>query len=252
MNTIESVNSASDGELLAFYNEFVPPGNLKKFKTRKIAETKVSALIAEQVSRKGDYTIVTADEHNVARNAEPPTAEVTKAAEPGSTQKVKRARTLKPETIARNDKHKADLAESVAERKADREHRVAKRKAEQEAKANAEPVVRGPKPYAKPPRPEIIRAVTAGTRVSRLIDLLARPQGATEEEIKAIGIANSARSWLAYDLNTVVGYGFESTDGVNFRLVLPAGLAGVIPHKVKIVTPKGETQVTTENVAVAA
>lgn len=229
MTTFESVKTASMGELLSFYNEFVPPGNLKKFKNREIAEKRVAKLLEEQASRKGDYTIVSADEHNVAPKTEVVAPEVAPT--------VKRARVMSPEKLAAKLKYESDLEANKAERKADREARVeAKRKAD-EAKKNAPPVAKGPKPYAKPAHPEIIRAVTAGTRVARLIDLLARPQGATEVEIKAIGIANSARSWLAYDLNTVVGYGFESKDGINFHLVLPTGMAAHLPHKVKIVVP---------------
>lgn len=238
MTTIESVKTAPMGELLAFYNEFVPPGNLKKFKNRETAEARVTKLLEEQASRQGDYTIVSVHETNVAPKTE--TETVT----------VKRARVQSPEKLAAKLKYEADLEANKAERKADREARVAAKRAAEEAKKAAPPVAKGPKPYAKPARPEIIRAVTAGTRVARLIDLLARPQGATEVEIKAIGIANSARSWLAYDLNTVVGYGFESKDGINFHLVLPANLKAVIPHKVKIVAPVKEAVV--ENQAVAA
>jgi hypothetical protein len=232
MTTIESVKTASIGELLAFYNEFVPPGNLKKFKSREVAETRVTKLLEEQASRKGDYTVVSVHEVNVAPKTVTETAPT-----------VKRARVQSPEKIAASLKYQADLAANAAERKADREARVAAKRAADEAKKNAPPVAKGPKPYAKPARPEIIRAVTAGTRVARLIDLLSRPQGATEVEIKAIGIANSARSWLAYDLNTVVGYGFESKDGVNFHLVMPTGMESHLPHKVKIVVEKKAEEV---------
>jgi hypothetical protein len=229
MTTVESIKAANDGELLAFYNEFRSP-NVKKFKNRDIAEKKCLKLLNEQLSRKGEFTVVAATE-NAAPKVE--TETVT----------TKRARVLKPETIARNEKHKADLEANKEERRLDRERRVAEKKAADEAKKNAPPVAKGPKPYAKPPRPEIIRPVTKGTRIANVIDLLSRPQGATEADLKACNIANSPRSWLAYDLNTVVGYGFESKDGVNFHLVLPTGMAAHLPHKVKIVVPAKETAI---------
>lgn len=230
---LESVKTASVKDLVAFWNEHKSP-QVKSFKSQAIGVTKVTELLNEMASRTGDFTIVAAHETAVAPKAEPT---------------VKRARTQSPEKAAANAKYQADLEANKAERKADREARVAAKKAADEAKKLAPPVAKGPKPYAKPARPEIIRAVTADTRVAKLIDLLSRPQGATEAEIKAIGIANSARSWLAYDLNTVVGYGFESTDGINFKLVLPASLKAVIPHKVKIVVPVKETATVAEQVA---
>lgn len=227
--TIAEVKTATMENLLAIYNEFVPPGNLKKFKNREIAEKRVTALLEEQAKRQGDYTIVSVHEANVAPKTE--------TVAPEALVTTKRARVQSPEKIAASLKYQADLAASKLERENDRKARVAAKLAKDEAKKNAPLVVKGPKPYAKPARPEILRAVTAGTRVARLIDLLARPQGATEAEIKAIGIANSARSWLAYDLNTVVGYGFESKDGVNFKLVLANGMTAPLAHKVKIVVP---------------
>src|ERR1700677_315224 len=100
MTTFESVKTAPIGELLGFYNEFVPPGNLKKFKNREVAEARVTKLLEEQASRKGDYTVVSVHEANVAPKAE--TAPVTEPT-------VKRARVASPEKIAASLKYKEDL-----------------------------------------------------------------------------------------------------------------------------------------------
>ena len=228
MMTLETVKTATTEELVTFYNQFRTP-NVKRFKSRAVAEERVTELLNEIASRSGEFTVMTVEEQIVAPT---PAAETPK----------KRARELKPETVARMERDKKAAEAEKAERKADREKRVAERKAADEAKKNAPPVVKGPKPYAKPPKADLIRPVTAGTRIARVIDLLSRPQGATEAELKACGLANSARSWLAYDLNTVVGYGFESKDGVNFHLVLPPTMKAHLPHKVKIVVePKAET-----------
>jgi hypothetical protein len=64
-----------------------------------------------------------------------------------------------------------------------------------------------PKPITYSPSGEPVRAVKAGTKLALLIDLLARPEGATLEELATelsrtgspVDVAG-ARSWLTYDL----------------------------------------------------
>jgi hypothetical protein len=96
----------------------------------------------------------------------------------------------------------------------------------------AQPVDLAPKAKDK------IRAVRRGSKVSILIDLLARKTGATLDEVAAaLSKTGStvtpayARAWIGYSLNSIVGYGAKQ-EGNRIRLVLPKGLTAPLPHKV--------------------
>lgn len=84
-----------------------------------------------------------------------------------------------------------------------------------------------------------IKQVRAGTKIARLIDLLAK--GATlkklGEELSKTGRPVSIRGWIGYDLNKVVGYGargeFDAAkNDVFVTLVLPKGLTAPKEHLV--------------------
>jgi hypothetical protein len=80
--------------------------------------------------------------------------------------------------------------------------------------------------------------VRCDTITSQLVDLLARPEGASLAELHAICIGRDGRQWelastigaLYYDLHAKLGYGIKTEDGRQY-LVLPAGLDAPLPHK---------------------
>jgi hypothetical protein len=85
-----------------------------------------------------------------------------------------------------------------------------------------------------------VKATRAGSKVSILIDLLSRDTGTTAEEIEKtlskIGRPSKARSWLAFNLRTQLGYGVKAkkVNGEE-RLFLdfPEGMRKPLPHKSK-------------------
>ena len=95
-----------------------------------------------------------------------------------------------------------------------------------------------PKPFRKEPVPERIRSVRGGSKVSRYIDLLARPQGATMDELRALfGLsAYAVKAILGYDVNAQLGYGYVSEDGSTVRLLLPEGMNGPVAHRTSPIT----------------
>ena len=99
----------------------------------------------------------------------------------------------------------------------------------------------------KPNKP---RSVRQGTKISGLIDVLSRKNGATIEEISdtlsATGAAvkpNNVKNWLGFDLNTQAGYGVESKmvgTVERFFIVLPKGMKAPLPHIEKKTAAKKE------------
>ena len=87
------------------------------------------------------------------------------------------------------------------------------------------------KPFGKEPAPERVRAVRAGTKISIIIDLISRKQGATMAELQPLmSPKTTVKNILNYDLNALVGYGYESKDGNTIRIVLPAGMSAPLAH----------------------
>ena len=87
------------------------------------------------------------------------------------------------------------------------------------------------KPFRKEPAPERIRAVRAGTKIAAIIDLISRKQGATMAELQPLmSPKTTVKNILNYDLNALVGYGYESRDGNTVRIVLPAGMSAPLAH----------------------
>lgn len=91
-----------------------------------------------------------------------------------------------------------------------------------------------------------IRAVRAGTKSAQLIDMLARPNGATlsqlEEQLSKSGKKVNPRAWMSWTLNSVVGYGVRSErDGSDIRCYLkyPEGMRQPVEHTVKAEKAKG-------------
>jgi len=91
---------------------------------------------------------------------------------------------------------------------------------------------RSPKAIGYSPSGEPIRAVKAGTKLALLIDLLARPEGATLEELATelsrtgskVDVA-AARSWISYDLRRT-GLGVVQPDDHLHLVGTP------LPHRV--------------------
>ena len=84
-------------------------------------------------------------------------------------------------------------------------------------------------------RPTHMRLVPCreGTKQARLVDLLARPEGATPEELLEACKPwdwETVKSALYWDINTVKGYGVRS-GGARLFLVLPEGVPAPLPHK---------------------
>ena len=101
-------------------------------------------------------------------------------------------------------------------------------------------------PYDRKPNPAKLHAVRSGSKVSKLIDLMARKQGATLDEMSdALSESGSkwpaklVKNWLAWDVNTCNGYGVRSEKdkaGVErFHLVYPDGVTKPVPHTVAAV-----------------
>ncbi|WP_375143774.1 DUF3489 domain-containing protein [Acuticoccus sp. MNP-M23] len=92
------------------------------------------------------------------------------------------------------------------------------------------------------PKPlEQVKPCRAGTKRATLIDILARPKGATLAELIAATASgrrpwaqSTARAALNWDVHTVKGYGIRTTlrsSGEHcFHLVLPAGLEHPLRH----------------------
>ncbi len=96
----------------------------------------------------------------------------------------------------------------------------------------------------EPKAKEDIRQVKAGTKVARAIELLAGGVLITvfEAELSKTGRPISARGWLGYDVNKVVGYGvksYDSPEGLMVKLVYPKGMTKPLPEKVvEVKAPK--------------
>lgn len=96
------------------------------------------------------------------------------------------------------------------------------------------PAVRKPINYPAKAADQI-KQVKKGTKVGLIIDLLARPEGTTLEEIEKEGSATGkpiiARAWLGYDVAQVVGYGVREAENGRLHLVLPEGLTAPKAHR---------------------
>jgi hypothetical protein len=108
-----------------------------------------------------------------------------------------------------------------------------------EAKASkgspaAESTASGVKPWSKDAVADRIRPVRQGTKMAAILDLLARKQGATLDELQVLLSPKSPiRTVLNWDMNTRLGYGFKvGEDGV-VHLVLPKGMKAPMPHTAK-------------------
>ncbi len=114
-----------------------------------------------------------------------------------------------------------------------------------EATPAAETEAKAPTP-AKPPRrfrgtsldplPSGLTPCLEGSKQARLLDQVARPEGATMDDLcKALDwTESSVRSGLGWGLRRMHGYGVRSqlVDGVErFFVVLPASAPRVLPHR---------------------
>ena len=73
-----------------------------------------------------------------------------------------------------------------------------------------------------------------GTKQARAVTLLARPEGATPEELVEACSPwswETVKSFLYHDINSVKGYGLRSEDdGRRLFLVYPEGVEAPLPH----------------------
>lgn len=127
-----------------------------------------------------------------------------------------------------------DKANTTAASATAKETKKAAAKEPKTPKAPAEPKLINREPKAK----DQIKQVGAGTKIDMLINLLAKKDGTTVEEIEATlsatGKPVKAAAWLGYDLNSVTGYGVRQ-DPTTKRLfiVYPKGMTAPLPTKEK-------------------
>lgn len=98
-------------------------------------------------------------------------------------------------------------------------------------KATKEKAAPTPKGFRAEPDAEKIRPVREGSKVAQIIDLIARPQGATVAEMQPLMSPKATvRGILSYDVHTLVGYGYESKDGITVHILLPKGMKAPMAH----------------------
>lgn len=96
------------------------------------------------------------------------------------------------------------------------------------------------KGFSGEPIKENVHALRAGTTLAKGVELLAK--GGTVKEFAKLDSAGNHRSFLNY-MRTMTGYGFKSTDGVNVKIVYPAGMKKPLPVAVaasEAVAPKAK------------
>jgi hypothetical protein len=221
----EKAAKMSSEALLEFYNQYEKP--VKKFDSHEKAVFHVRALM-DRLSIDPNY------KHESHKNKENKKMKnETKAAE--ATEPVKTGRKgLTDEEKAAKAKEKADAKAALKLEKAQEQEAKKKRKEEEKAAkaaAKASPAFRyEPNPSKAP------HAVRVGSMVSKMIDLIARPQGATIEELEAVAYStsHSVKSLLNYDMRNQVGYGYYSSeDGKTVYILYPAGMSAPLPHAEK-------------------
>lgn len=215
----EAVAKMTMAELVAFYNQYEK--TVKKFDSIEKGVFNVRALL-ERLSIQPDY------KHESKKTASAGTS-------PDATEAPK-----KRGRQAMSDEEKAAKVAAAAEAKAalkaeqaaDREAKKAKKEAEKAERAakKASPSFRYEPNLTKP-----VHAVRAGSMVSKMIDLIARPQGATIAELEAVSFdtSHSVKSLLNYDMRSQVGYGYYSEDGMTVHILYPEGMKAPLEHFVK-------------------
>ena len=94
------------------------------------------------------------------------------------------------------------------------------------------------------PTPYRLVPCRAGTKQARAVDLLARPEGATPEDLLEACSPwswETVKSFLYHDINSVKGYGIRSEmiGGVTrLFLVYPEGVEAPLPHTPRLPVPK--------------
>src|ERR1700723_3041792 len=182
--------------LLEFYNKYEKP--VKKFDSHEKAVFQVRALM-ERISIDPKYN---KNKENKAMKEETtaPAAEPKAKGRKGATDEEKAAKAKEAA-----DKKAALKLEQATEKEAKKKRKEEEKAARAAAKAS--PSFRyEPNPSKAP------HAVRVGSMVSKMIDLIARPQGATIEELEAISYdtSHSVKSLLNYDMRNQVGYGYYS------------------------------------------
>lgn len=200
-------------DMVALWNQYEKP--IKKFESKEQGIFNVRAL----------YDTLLHNPHHkyVAPPEEAVTAEPAKKGRKGSTDEEKAAK--KAAEIQRKADLKAEKAQENAARKA---AKIAEKEARKAAKAS--PSFRyEPNPNKAP------HAVRAGSMVSKMIDLISRPEGATIEELEAVSFdtSHSVKSLLGYDMRNQVGYGYYSEDGKTVHILYPEGMTAPLAHAVK-------------------
>jgi hypothetical protein len=207
--------------LLEFYNKYEKP--VKKFDSHEKAVFQVRALM-ERISIDPHYN----------KNKENKKMKE-KTTTPVATEPVKKGRKTA------TDEEKAQKVATIAKQKAELKAQQAKEKEAKKAAKEAEKAERAAKKaspsFRYEPNPsKAPHAVRAGSMVSKMIDLIARPQGATIEELEAVAYStsHSVKSLLNYDMRNQVGYGYYSSeDGKTVHILYPEGMSAPLPHAVK-------------------
>lgn len=219
--TVEEIKSSvakmKMPELVAFYNTYEKP--IKKFESHEKAVFNVKALL-DRLSIQPDY------KHEHHKNA-PPATETTEPKKGGRKAASEEEKAAKA----------AEKAAAKAELKAQQEKEKAAKKARKEEEKAAKAAAKASPSFRYEPNPnKAPHAVRAGSMVSKMIDLIARPQGATIEELETVSYetSHSVKSLLNYDMRNQVGYGYYSSeDGKTVFILYPTGMTAPLPHYVK-------------------
>lgn len=207
-------------ELLAYYNKFEKP--VKKFDSHEQAVFNVRGLL-DRLAENPEYKYV-------------PDATEVAAAPPAETTVEPRKRgrqALTDEQKVQRDEEKAKAKAALKEdQEKERQEKKAKKDEEKAAKAaaKASPSFRfEPNPNKAP------HAVRVGSMVSKMIDLIARPEGATIQELENVSYntSHSVKSLLNYDLRNQIGYGYYSEDGKTVHILYPEGMSAPLAHAEK-------------------
>ena len=208
----EAAGKKSIAELLKFWNTYEKP--IAKFESKEKAVFAVRGLLTT-LAANPNYK----HEHHATPAAEEP-------------KKGGRKPMTDEEKAAKADQKAKEKAELKAQQEKEREARKAKKEAEKAERAakKASPAFRyEPNPTKAP------HAVRVGSMVSKMIDLIARPQGATIAELEEVSYdtSHSVKSLLGYDMRNQVGYGYYSEDGVTVHILYPEGMTEPLTHVVK-------------------
>lgn len=222
-------------ELVALFNQHSDK-KVKKFSDHGTAVKRVTALMANVAADQSEETMNGTEQTQTAAPETTAPADTKADKKAAAAQAKADAKKIKDDAKAAKDTDKQTKAD--ARKKAADDKKTAKqtkaddrKKAADDKKAAKQAAKDAPKGFKGDPIEDKIRPVREGTKIAQIIDLISRPSGATMDELQPIMSPKATvRGILAYDLRTLVGYGYKCEDGNVVHIVYPAGMRKPMAH----------------------